>query len=62
MEMREALICESETQVGDFPGGPVAKTPNFQGIGPGFNPPSGNWIPHAATEFNDVQKLGPNAA
>ena len=27
---------------GDFPGGPVAKTPSSQCRGPGFNPWSGN--------------------
>ena len=32
----------------DFPGGPVAKTP--QSRGPGFNHWSGNYIPHAATK------------
>ena len=34
----------------DLPGGPVAKTPCSQCRGPGFNPWSGNWIPHAATK------------
>ena len=34
----------------DFPGGPVAKTPYSQCRGPGFNPWSGNWIPHASTK------------
>ena len=33
-----------------FPGGPVPKTPCFQCRGPGFDPWSGNWIPHAATK------------
>ena len=33
----------------DFPGGPVAKTPSSQCGGPGFNPWSGNYIPHATT-------------
>ena len=28
--------------LGDFPGGPVAKTPQSQGQGPGFNPWLGN--------------------
>ena len=27
---------------GDFPGGPVAKTPHYQCRGPGFHPWSGN--------------------
>ena len=34
----------------DFLGGPVAKTLCSQCSGAGFNPWSGNWIPHAATE------------
>ena len=32
---------------GDFSGGPVGKTPHSQCTGPGFDPWSGNWIPHA---------------
>ena len=32
-----------------FPGGPVAKTLHFQGRGPGLDPWSGNYIPHATT-------------
>ena len=35
----------------DLPGGPVARTPHSQGWGHGFNPRSGNQIPHAATRF-----------
>ena len=35
---------------GDFPGGPVAKTPCSQFRGPRFKPSSGNEIPHAATK------------
>ena len=34
----------------DFPGGPVAKTPCSQCRGPGFEPCSGNEIPHTATK------------
>ena len=34
----------------DFPDDPVAKTPHSQSRGPGFNPSSGNQIPHAATK------------
>ena len=34
----------------DFPGGPVAKTLSSQCKGPGFNPWSGNWIPHVTTK------------
>ena len=33
------------TAIGDFPAGPVAKTPRFESRGLGF----GNWSPHAAT-------------
>ena len=36
---------------GDFPGGPVAKTPSSQCRGPGFDTWSGNWIPHATTKI-----------
>ena len=35
---------------GDFPGGPMAKTVNSQCRGPGFDPWSGNQIPHATTK------------
>ena len=28
----------------------MAKTPHSQGRGPGLDPCSGNWIPHAATK------------
>ena len=34
----------------DFPGGPVSKALCSQCRGPGFNPWSGNYIPHAATK------------
>ena len=34
----------------DFPGGPMAKTPGSQCMGPGFNPWSENWILHDTTE------------
>ena len=33
---------QQETAIGDFPGGPVVKTPHFQCRGPGFDPWSGN--------------------
>ena len=36
---------------GDFPGG---QTPHSQCQGPGFDPWSGNYIPHAATNFKDA--------
>ena len=35
---------------GTLPGGPVAKTPGSQCRGPGFQPWSGNQIPHAAAK------------
>ena len=35
---------------GDFPGGAVAKTWSSQCQGPGFDPWSGNLMPHAATK------------
>ena len=34
----------------NFPGGSVVKTPCSQCRGPGFDPCSGNWIPHATTK------------
>ena len=34
----------------DFPGGPMSKTLHIQCKGPGFNPWSRNYIPHAATK------------
>ena len=37
-------------KLADFPAGPVAKTPHSQCKGPGFDPWTGNWIPHAATK------------
>ena len=36
--------------MGDFLGGPVAKTPRSQCRGSGFDPWSGNWIPNAVTK------------
>ena len=39
----------------DFPGGPVGKTPGSQCRGPGFDPWSGNKIPHAATKIQRSQ-------
>ena len=43
-----SFICAiSKTIQMDFPGGPVAKTPCYQCMGPGFDPWSGNQIPHA---------------
>ena len=47
------LYVESKTKQTktprDLPGGPVAETPCSQFRGPGFDPWSGNWIPHATT-------------
>jgi len=43
-------IRRQEKPMRDFPGGPVAKTPNSQRRGLGFDPWSGNKIPHAATK------------
>ena len=40
-------------KIRDIPGGPVAKTPCFRGRGPGFDPWSGNKIPHAARKIKD---------
>ena len=37
-----ALRCRQKSKLGDFPGGPVAKTPSSQCKGPGFYPWSGN--------------------
>ena len=34
----------------DFPGGPVVKTPCSQCRGPGFDPWSGKYIPHATSK------------
>ena len=42
---------------GDFPGGPVAKTPCSRCRGPGFDPWSGNWTPHAPTKDSQVSQL-----
>ena len=37
------------SDLGDFPGGPVGKTPCSQCRGHGFDPWLGNWIPHACS-------------
>ena len=39
----------------DFPGVPVVKTPRSQCRGPGLDPWSGNWIPHAAAKTQHSQ-------
>ena len=52
----------------DFSGGPVIKTPCFQCRGPGFDPWSGKYIPHAQVRVYVPQpkkkkkKKKPNAA
>ena len=48
--LKDLIFCTSKDIHGDFPGGPVAKTPHFQCRGLGFNSWSGNWIPQAATK------------
>ena len=44
------VVVNWEKGFRDFPGGPVGKAPLSQCRGPGFNPWSGNQIPHAATK------------
>ena len=39
---RHGPLLPQRLQKGDFPGGPVAKTPRSQCRGPGFDPWSGN--------------------
>ena len=46
-----------KTLVRDFPGGPVVKTPYSQCKGSGFDPWSGNYIPHAATTRSHMPQL-----
>ena len=45
-----SIRLQQESTFRDFPGGPAAKTLYSRGRGPGFNPWSGNQIPHAATK------------
>ena len=40
---------------GDFPGSPVDKTLGLQCRGPGFDPWSENYIPHATTKIQNSQ-------
>ena len=47
----------SRRDEGDFPGGPLDKTPCFQCRGPEFDPWSGNYIPHALTKSWYSQKI-----
>lgn len=44
--------------IGDFPGGPVAKTPCSECRGPGFHSWLGNYISHAAskTQHSQIKK------
>ena len=44
------LASVNNVAVGDFPGGPVAKTLSSQCSGPRFNHWLGNWIPYAVTK------------
>ena len=50
----EGIVCSIKMiimkSMRDFPGGPVVKTPCFQCRAPGFDPWSGNYIPHAITK------------
>ena len=66
-----AAATISKVPGGDFPGGPVAKTPCSQCRGPRFNTSSGNWILHTATKVatccnedrrSSVPQLRPGAA
>jgi len=45
-----AALSISKVPDGDFPGGPVDKTPGSQCRRPRFHPWSGNLIPYAATK------------
>lgn len=42
------------SELGDFPGGLAAKTPSLLCRAPGFDPWSGNWMPHASTKIPRV--------
>ena len=44
---------------GDFPGIPVAKTPCFQYIRPGFEPWLGNYFPHATIKSSKATTKDP---
>ena len=46
-----------ETLIRDLPGGPVVKTPYSQCKSSGFDPWSGNYMPHAATKRSRVPQL-----
>ena len=44
----------NKKSLGIFPGGSVAKTLHSQGRGPGSDPWSGNYIPHATTKSSNA--------
>ena len=56
-ELREKDLAErlELEDAGDLPGGPVTKTPHSQCWGPGFDPWSGNKVPHAAARTQHSQ-------
>ena len=53
------IVVQAQIKSWDFPGGPVAKASCFQCRRPGFDPWSGNSIPHAATKtwYSQINKL-----
>jgi len=55
-------VCVKIYGFGDFPGGPVAKTPYSQCRGLDSIPGSGNWIPYATTKRSYRPQLRPGAA
>ena len=54
-QKEQGKVKKEKNQLWDFPGGPLAKTPHSQCRGPGFNPQSGNQIPHATTKTQHSQ-------
>ena len=51
VELKIVMLCEvSQKEDSNFPGGPVAKTLHSQCRGPGFDPWSGDKIPHVTTK------------
>ena len=46
----DKIFSSLKKEMRDFLGGPVAGAPHSQCRGPGFDPWSGRWIPHAATK------------
>ena len=55
------MLAKLKIQLRDFPGGPVAKTLPSQCRGPGFNPWSGNQVPHAAIQSSQQATKTPCA-